>query len=81
MIISCENCNKKFEIDSALIPAKGRLLQCSHCDNRWFFKKEIKKEPYVPFTNIKPTEEIKQFKVDLKNIELLDNKINNDYIG
>jgi predicted Zn finger-like uncharacterized protein len=40
MIIECTNCNKKFEIDSALIPAKGRLLQCSHCDNRWFFKKE-----------------------------------------
>ena len=80
MIISCINCNKKFEIDSNLIPENGRLVQCNGCNHKWFFKKEIKKEPYVPFTNIKPTEEIKQFKVDLKNIELLDNKINNDYI-
>tara|TARA_Y100000389_G_scaffold173707_1_gene183079 strand:+ start:136 stop:594 length:459 start_codon:yes stop_codon:yes gene_type:complete len=80
MIISCINCNKKFEIDSNLIPENGRLVQCNGCNHKWFFKKEIKKEPYVPFTNIKPAEEIKQFKEDLKNTELLDNKINNNYI-
>ena len=44
-----------------------------------FLKKKLKKKP-LPITKIKPTEEIKQFKVDLKNIELLDNEINNDYI-
>ena len=38
MIISCENCNKKFEVDSKLIPYKGRLLQCSSCDHKWFHK-------------------------------------------
>ena len=38
MIISCNNCNKNFEINSNLIPIKGRLLQCSACDHRWFFK-------------------------------------------
>ena len=40
MIITCNNCNKKFDIDSNLIPDKGRLLQCVSCDHRWFFKKE-----------------------------------------
>jgi predicted Zn finger-like uncharacterized protein len=41
MIISCNNCNKKFEIESNLIPEKGRLLQCSVCQHKWFFKKKI----------------------------------------
>ena len=40
MIITCINCNKKFDIDSNLIPDKGRLLQCASCDHKWFFKKE-----------------------------------------
>ena len=40
MIITCNNCNKKFDIDSTLIPDKGRLLQCASCDHKWFFKKE-----------------------------------------
>jgi len=41
MIIVCNNCNKKFDLDSNLIPDKGRLLQCASCDHRWFFKKEV----------------------------------------
>jgi predicted Zn finger-like uncharacterized protein len=41
MIITCNNCNKKFDIDSNLIPDKGRLLQCVSCDHKWFFKKEV----------------------------------------
>ena len=49
MIISCENCNKKFEVSDNLIPEQGRLLQCSSCDHKWFFKKTEKliekKEP------------------------------------
>ena len=42
MIISCKNCNKKFEVDDNLIPEQGRLLQCSSCDHKWFFKKTEK---------------------------------------
>ena len=41
MIISCNNCNKKFEIESDLIPEKGRLLLCSICNHQWFFKKDV----------------------------------------
>ena len=43
MIITCNNCNKKFDIVSSLIPDKGRLLQCAGCDHKWFFKKEVLK--------------------------------------
>ena len=42
MIISCENCNKRFEVSDNLIPEQGRLLQCSSCDHEWFFKKTEK---------------------------------------
>jgi|TARA_B110000093_G_C12867431_1_gene366156 predicted Zn finger-like uncharacterized protein len=38
MIIACVNCNKKFDIDEGLIPDNGRLLQCSSCSHKWFFK-------------------------------------------
>ena len=41
MIITCNSCNKKFDIDSYLIPDKGRSLQCASCDHKWFFKKEV----------------------------------------
>ena len=40
MIISCPNCKKKFELSDNLIPESGRLLQCSGCKNKWFFKNE-----------------------------------------
>ena len=48
MIITCNNCNKKFDIDSILIPDKGRLLQCAICDHKWFFKKEVLEKKISP---------------------------------
>ena len=48
MIITCNNCNKKFDIDSNLIPDKGRLLQCASCDHKWFFKKEAPENTVSP---------------------------------
>ena len=44
MIISCKKCNKKFEIDSSLIPKNGRLLRCGSCDYEWFFTEQIIKK-------------------------------------
>jgi predicted Zn finger-like uncharacterized protein len=41
MIITCNNCNKNFDIDPNLISDKGRLLQCASCDHKWFFKKDV----------------------------------------
>ena len=37
MIIECINCNKKFDVNSELIPASGRTIQCGSCDHIWFF--------------------------------------------
>ena len=51
MIITCNNCNKKFDVDSSLIPDMGRLLQCASCDHKWFFKK------VVPENTVSPTDE------------------------
>ena len=45
MIISCNNCNKNFNIDSGLIPISGRLVECGACKHQWFFKKEIPNKP------------------------------------
>ena len=48
MIITCNNCNKKFDISSNLISDKGRLLQCASCDHKWFFKKEVLENTVSP---------------------------------
>ena len=48
MIISCNNCNKKFDIDSNLIPDKGRLLQCASCNHKWFFRNEVLENSVSP---------------------------------
>ena len=73
MIITCNNCNKKFDIDSNLIPDKGRLLQCANCDHKWFFKKEILEN------NVSPIVE----DIDSDNVNVFDqnNTTNNDEIN
>ena len=80
MIIKCNNCNKNFDLDSALIPKKGRLLQCNSCDHKWFFKNEIK-EMSVPIVKIKDItdepetlrEEVTRAETEtLETIDLLD---------
>ncbi len=48
MIITCNNCNKKFDVDSSLIPDLGRLLQCASCDHKWFFKKVVSENTVSP---------------------------------
>ena len=65
MIISCENCNKKFEVDSKLIPYKGRLLQCSSCNHKWFYKPTEFNE-YRPFQE---NNNNKQSSLDQNSIE------------
>ena len=86
MIIICVNCNKKFEINSDLIPDQGRLLQCSGCNHKWFFKKEILKQSSLSNESSKTVKEVNLTvekstapKVEnTENIELLDNKLNKD---
>ena len=63
--------NKKFEIESDLIPKSGRLLQCSSCNHKWFYKKDIleetevviKKQDIKSKKNEPPVEEINNIKV------------------
>ena len=43
MQISCPKCSKKFQVNDDLIPEKGRLLQCSSCNHKWFFTVPKKK--------------------------------------
>ena len=89
MIITCINCAKQFELESSLIPEKGRLLQCNSCNQKWFFKKEIVNEPITAIKINKPAMETdihKEEKVTLsevespETIELLDKKIKNDFV-
>ena len=51
MIISCEKCNKKFELSDELVPDEGRLLQCGSCSHKWH---------YIPTKTIKLVNEIDQ---------------------
>ena len=44
MIISCEKCAKKFNVNDNLIPNDGRNLQCSSCGYKWFLKKKTNEE-------------------------------------
>ena len=73
MIITCNNCNKKFDIDSNLIPDKGRLLQCASCDHKWFFKNEVLKNTLNPIVR-----DIDNVSVDIFN---QNNPSNNDEIN
>tara|TARA_B100001059_G_C17638318_1_gene478026 strand:+ start:118 stop:591 length:474 start_codon:yes stop_codon:yes gene_type:complete len=59
MIISCINCNKKFEVNADLIPSEGRNIQCGSCNHIWFFKKDQKKifeDPEIDKDENKPVE-------------------------
>ena len=62
MIITCPSCNKKFKIEDALIPSKGRNLQCGSCNHNWFYKIEnktaepLKLEENIDEKVIEPTE-------------------------
>ena len=73
MIITCNNCNKKFDIDSSLIPDKGRLLQCASCDHKWFFKKEVLENTINPI--------VEDIDNDNVNIFVQNNLSNNDEIN
>ena len=69
MIIKCDNCNKNFNLDSGLIPEKGRLLQCNACNHKWFFKKEIK-ERSIPIVKIKDiADEAKPLNEEVTRVE------------
>jgi len=51
MIIECINCNKKFNVDSTLIPGTGRNIQCSSCNNIWFFTPNLENTSEILIEN------------------------------
>ena len=42
MIIICPSCQKRFDVDSNLIPEKGRMVKCGSCNYTWVFNKNDK---------------------------------------
>jgi hypothetical protein len=78
MIIGCPCCNKKFYVDWNLIFEKGRLLQCSVCDNKWFFKNEI---TVKKTETTKINESLELFNVKKSHINQSINLSNNDTIN
>tara|TARA_Y100000389_G_scaffold49645_1_gene45364 strand:- start:92 stop:514 length:423 start_codon:yes stop_codon:yes gene_type:complete len=85
MIIKCPNCQKTFEVDSSLIPDKGRIIQCGSCNHTWNFnKKNLENktqnlETKISEIEIKPThpkvKDIKKNKSQIKKKFLGLNKI------
>ena len=80
MIVQCNNCHKRFDLDANLIPEEGRLLQCSACNDTWFFKKkkiETPQEVTIPeIQNNKKEETISPKKDHVNSFE----KSSNDEI-
>ena len=88
MIISCDQCNKKFEINSNLIPKGGRHLECGACNHKWFYKQDIedKTEEIIIEPQLKNIEEenidpiqtnisqINEFDTSFKKKEIIENK-------
>ena len=78
MIIQCICGEKKFEVNSDLIPSNGRNIQCGSCDKIWFFNPnvenlQIKKERKLSAS--KPTiDKKKEIKTKNENINLNLNK-------
>ena len=72
MIIACNNCDKKFDIDSSLIPLKGRLLQCSSCNHKWFFKKGVISKSIKTVKIGKPTKKVIETKEKINSVESID---------
>ena len=76
MIISCDQCHKKFEIDSNLIPNDGRLLECGSCNHKWFYKQNIEDETeeiiIEPQSKIIEEENIDPVQTNISQIDELD---------
>ena len=88
MIINCPNCNKRFKINTSLIPVEGRDLKCGSCDHVWFYKIEdinleplsLKEDiinnedkPEIVDKNIEQTNEVKKSSSHIK-IDIKDKK-------
>ena len=67
MIINCECGEKKFNVDSSLIPKEGRLLKCGSCSKIWH---------YTPIIETKNDEELD----DKINENVIKNELQSDEV-
>ena len=79
MIINCINCDKKFEVNSELIPSEGRTIQCGSCNHIWFYKHNtnIKSDFNAPKNikdSLKSKKIIKKKEIDDNNTSIKSNK-------
>ena len=71
MIITCEKCSKKFNIQDHLIPQDGRFLQCGSCNHKWFFKiNDLEKK--IVNQEILISEKVKKKEMDSINLSAKD---------
>ena len=83
MIIVCVNCDKKFNVNSELIPDEGRAIQCGSCNHVWFFNKNDQTIKEIKKSNLQTDKSIfkhqkRSVKKERKNVSSSgNNKINN----
>ena len=76
MIIQCINCNKKFNVNSELIPSGGRQIQCGSCYHTWHYIIEDVSEKLLILDNTEKSQEIEK---DIKqDASINENLIKND---
>jgi predicted Zn finger-like uncharacterized protein len=74
MIINCTNCNKRFKINTSLIPPEGRDLKCGFCNHVWFHKIEDKKSEPLPLKEDFSNNEDKSVIVEKKTEQIIKTK-------
>ncbi len=74
MIIECINCNKKFEVNSDLIPIEGRTIQCGSCNHVWFFKKDDQAQSKIKQNNIQEESYLQKENFENKELKLKSQK-------
>ena len=78
MIISCDKCKKKFNVDASLITGTGRMLECGTCKHRWFFKKDKSHDDVIEKTIVeKPIINVDEGKIEELTNSSVNGKINN----
>ena len=77
MNISCDKCEKKFDVDASLITDAGRMLECGSCKHRWFFKKDKSHDNVVEKTIMeKPIINVDEAKIEELTNGSVNRKIN-----
>jgi len=80
MIIQCKSCQKKFVVPDNAVTAKGRLVQCSSCGNKWTQypikqkTQKIVKVKNAPKASKKKTKRKKTSGIDVYSEEYLQKK-------